>query len=205
MKPIRLAHVVLKTQASQFETMKAFYKTFLNATASYEHDSFSFLTYDEEHHRIAIIALPGTGPRSPTSSGLVHIAFTFANLHDLLMAYRQRKVHGMVPYWCVNHGPTTSLYYLAFFVSSLYSMLSFLLDITTTRTATISRLKWITLIPMRRRVPSWSRNCSGRTRSERTLTRRISSRGSRLARTKYRSRSVLRLVRGLSYLAYNRS
>jgi len=40
-----------------------------------------------------------------------HIAFTFDSLEDLFVAYRQRKAKGMVPYWCVNHGMTISLYY----------------------------------------------------------------------------------------------
>ena len=110
-KPIRLAHVVLKTQASQYKTMVDFYKTFLSATASYENDFLSFLTYDEEHHRVAIAALPKVLPRDPTTSGLMHFAFTFASLTDLMLAYRQRKESGIEPFWCVNHGPTTSMYY----------------------------------------------------------------------------------------------
>lgn len=27
------------------------------------------------------------------------------------MAYSQRKENGIVPFWAVNHGPTTSIYY----------------------------------------------------------------------------------------------
>lgn len=40
-----------------------------------------------------------------------HIAFTFDTLNDLLQAYQQRKALGIHPFWCVNHGPTTSIYY----------------------------------------------------------------------------------------------
>lgn len=40
-----------------------------------------------------------------------HVAFTFDTLDGLLLAYRQRKARGILPMWCVNHGPTTSLYY----------------------------------------------------------------------------------------------
>ena len=39
------------------------------------------------------------------------MAFTFKNLKDLLEAYSQRKRHGIKPIWCVNHGPTISMYY----------------------------------------------------------------------------------------------
>lgn len=110
-KPESLAHIVLRTRQEQFKPMVAFYKTFLSAQARFENESFSFLSYDAEHHRVAIIALPGTTPSVPGSSGLLHVAFTFPSLTDLCLAYLQRKAHGIEPYWCVNHGPTTSMYY----------------------------------------------------------------------------------------------
>jgi hypothetical protein len=28
-----------------------------------------------------------------------------------MLTYRQRKARGIQPVWCVNHGPTTSIYY----------------------------------------------------------------------------------------------
>lgn len=40
-----------------------------------------------------------------------HVAFTFASLAELVLAYKQRKELGVLPTWCVNHGPTTSMYY----------------------------------------------------------------------------------------------
>ncbi|KAH9220913.1 Glyoxalase/Bleomycin resistance protein/Dihydroxybiphenyl dioxygenase [Leptodontidium sp. 2 PMI_412] len=111
-RPKYLAHVVLKTPTPDtFKAMVDFYKTFLNAKASYENDYLSFLTYDEEHHRIAIAIFPGTVERSSTSAGLAHVAFAFDSLRDLLLAYRQRKKHRILPFWSVNHGPTTSIYY----------------------------------------------------------------------------------------------
>jgi catechol-2,3-dioxygenase len=110
-KPISLAHVFLKTEPSNFQTMKAYYQTFFSATIQFENPMMCFLAYDEEHHRIAIAGLPGTGPRDPNAAGLFHFAFTFNSLTDLLLAYRQRLANGIEPYWCVNHGGTTSIYY----------------------------------------------------------------------------------------------
>lgn len=107
--PAGLAHVVLQT--SQFKPIVAFYKAFLGAYASYENDVLCFITYDEEHHRVAICHVPGTTPKAPRSAGLAHMAFSFETLDDLLLAYQQRKARGIVPFWCVNHGPTTSIYY----------------------------------------------------------------------------------------------
>lgn len=109
LSPAGLAHVVLQT--SQFKPMVAFYKAFLGAHATYENDALSFLTYDEEHHRVAIGHVPGTSPKVPTSAGLAHLAFSFESLANLLKAYRQRKARGILPIWAVNHGPTTSIYY----------------------------------------------------------------------------------------------
>jgi catechol-2,3-dioxygenase len=112
LKPKYLAHVVLKTPTPEtFKKMVDFYKIFLNAKASYENDILSFLTFDEEHHRVAIAIFPGTRPRIPQAAGLAHVAFAFDSLRDLAIAYRQRKAHGIVPFWCINHGPTTSMYY----------------------------------------------------------------------------------------------
>lgn len=107
--PSMLAHVVLRT--GNLAKMADFYTTFLGGTVTHGNDFLSFITYDEEHHRIALIAMPDTAPKIPTSAGLEHIAFSFPTLSALLLAYRQRKARGIPPLWCVNHGPTTSIYY----------------------------------------------------------------------------------------------
>lgn len=107
--PAHLAHVFLKTQ--QKKEMVAFWKVFLGGTVPYEDQVMAFVAYDEEHHRIAIGQMPHTTPKVFSSSGLQHIAFTYDSLDDLVQAYQQRLRLGMHPVWCVNHGPTTSIYY----------------------------------------------------------------------------------------------
>ncbi|KAI0505699.1 Glyoxalase/Bleomycin resistance protein/Dihydroxybiphenyl dioxygenase [Xylaria bambusicola] len=109
LSPKALAHVVLQTP--QVSTMAKFYKTFLGAEASFETDSMTFLTYDEEHHRVAIIGMPGLPGKVEKSAGLHHVAFTYPTLSTLFTAYKQRKAFGILPVWCTNHGVTTSLYY----------------------------------------------------------------------------------------------
>jgi catechol-2,3-dioxygenase len=109
LSPSLLAHVVLRT--ASLERMVNFYTTFLGGTITYGNDVISFITYDEEHHRVALIGIPSTGPKVQTSCGLEHIAFTFNSLSDLLQSYRHRKARNIDPFWCVNHGPTTSIYY----------------------------------------------------------------------------------------------
>lgn len=107
--PTSLAHLVLRT--ANYQEMVEFWTMFLGATIAHKDDSLAFLRYDDEHHRIAIIAIPGTLPRAGNTSGLHHVAFSFDNLAELLQAYKQRKTQGVLPTWCVNHGPTTSIYY----------------------------------------------------------------------------------------------
>ena len=110
-RPSKFAHVVLRTNPDSFSKMVQYYKDFLGATVAFENEFLSFLSYDDEHHRIAIAAVPGTAPKNVKSCGLEHTAFTFDTLDDLLEAYQQRKALGISPLRCINHGPTTSIYY----------------------------------------------------------------------------------------------
>lgn len=107
--PSVLAHVVLRT--ANLELMQDFYTTFLGGKVAHRNDTISFITYDEEHHRIAIIGIPTTAPKNRHSCGLEHVAFTFPDLSSMLLAYRQRKARGISPIWAVNHGVSMSLYY----------------------------------------------------------------------------------------------
>jgi hypothetical protein len=44
-------------------------------------------------------------------AGLHHMAFTFKSLGELLETFTRLKDGGIRPFWCINHGPTTSMYY----------------------------------------------------------------------------------------------
>jgi catechol-2,3-dioxygenase len=67
--PVKLAHVVLRT--NNFAKMAQFYKDFLGAKASMEvPDQLSFLTYDDEHHRIAIVNIPPIQNKDKNTCGL---------------------------------------------------------------------------------------------------------------------------------------
>jgi catechol-2,3-dioxygenase len=107
--PTKLAHVVLRS--NNVESMTDFYEKFLGARIAQKGPMGAFLTYDEEHHRIAIINMPHLGPKNGSSNGLEHIAFTYDSLRDLVTAYKQRLELGIKPIWTVNHGPTMSFYY----------------------------------------------------------------------------------------------
>jgi catechol 2,3-dioxygenase-like lactoylglutathione lyase family enzyme len=108
-RPAKLAHVVLRV--SDLPRSRAWYLEVLQAWPAFENEMLSFLTYDDEHHRIGLIARPNLGCADDESSGLEHVAFTYATLDRLLATFRRLKRTGIVPYWTINHGPTLSLYY----------------------------------------------------------------------------------------------
>ena len=112
LSPKKLAHVVLRTKPMNIRPMIEFYKNFLGARIEFESDRAAFLGYDEEHHRIGIIAFDNLALPTHLAPGLEHIAFTFDNLQDLVTTYEQRKAYGIRPTICTNHGPTTSMYYM---------------------------------------------------------------------------------------------
>jgi len=107
--PLKLAHVVRRT--ARFDAMVEWYRTALAAEVVHSDGIIAFLTFDDEHHRIAIAAVPGLGERSKMAAGTDHIAFTHADLGDLLNTYLRLAKVGITPFWCINHGPTTSMYY----------------------------------------------------------------------------------------------
>lgn len=107
--PVKLAHFVLRTP--NFHAMRDWYQSVLGAKSAFENDFLCFMTYDDEHHRVALINTPDAISRDERAAGVDHLAFTFAHLGDLLGNYDRLRIAGIEPYWCINHGPTTSLYY----------------------------------------------------------------------------------------------
>lgn len=108
--PVKLAHVVLRT--ADAKRLVNWYCTVLEAESALENGMLHFLTYDEEHHRIAIAQLPEVvAGRDRTHSGLEHFAFTYSNADELFATYERLRDLGITPYWCINHGPTLSMYY----------------------------------------------------------------------------------------------
>ncbi|MBT2322957.1 VOC family protein [Variovorax paradoxus] len=108
-RPVKLAHVVLRV--SNLERSRDWYLKVLEARVAFGNEMLSFLTYDDEHHRIGLIARPDVGHEGDAHTGLEHIAFTYDSLGELLATYRRLRALDIQPYWCINHGPTISLYY----------------------------------------------------------------------------------------------
>jgi catechol 2,3-dioxygenase-like lactoylglutathione lyase family enzyme len=107
--PAKFAHFVLRT--GQVDKMAEWYKTVLAARIVFRDERLCFLSYDDEHHRLALIQIPGLEPRDPNGTGTDHVAYSYRDLGELLATYRRLKAAGILPHWPINHGVTTSMYY----------------------------------------------------------------------------------------------
>jgi catechol-2,3-dioxygenase len=115
--PIKISHIVLQTNNPK--AMQEWYCTVLDGEMVHDAGFISFMSYDDEHHRVAFINPGMLETRRPSEngmlagreSGLHHIAFTLESLGDLLDTYARLKEEGIRPFWCINHGVTTSMYF----------------------------------------------------------------------------------------------
>jgi catechol-2,3-dioxygenase len=107
--PARLSHAVLRT--TRLKEMIEWYKTVLGAEVLYQNEFIAFLTYDDEHHRIAIASFPGLVEKPKRSTGLDHLAFFYDTLSDWIANYERLKALGITPRVGIHHGVTMSLYY----------------------------------------------------------------------------------------------
>ena len=113
-RPAKFAHVVYRTR--RFEKMLRWYEAVFDARVQYRNPALAFLTYDDEHHRFAfadmsVLNPDGTDKDKNGVIGVDHVAYTYSSIRDLLENYAHLKESGIMPYWCVHHGITVSMYY----------------------------------------------------------------------------------------------
>lgn len=114
--PAKLAHVVFKTP--RLSEMSDWYTLLLDGIVVFGDRRICFITYDDEHHRVALIKVPRV-LKIPGAVwkvrrkfwGFDHVAFTYDRFESLVSNYRRLADSGIHPTWCINHGPTTSMYY----------------------------------------------------------------------------------------------
>jgi catechol-2,3-dioxygenase len=108
--PTQFAHIVFRT--NDLQRMIDWYCTVLDAKVVFGNDKVAFLSFDDEHHRIALTAREPYEPKpAGLTVGFVHAAYTLANLTQLLDTYDRLKACGIVPTRTINHGQTISFYY----------------------------------------------------------------------------------------------
>ncbi len=106
--PSSFAHIVIRT--NRFDEMVRWYQIVLGANLVFRDSLVCFLTYDHEHHRIALLST-GQSHFDNKRSSIDHFAYTYRNLGELLSTYYRLLAEGISPVRTINHGPTISFYY----------------------------------------------------------------------------------------------
>ena len=125
--PDEFHHVAFKTM--NYKPMIEFYSKLFGCEPLYESDELTFLAFDEEHHRVAIA---NTSPvfrnlsfipkqlmklknwlnaSFPSIVGLDHISYKLNPIDKWFDFYFSAKKKGLLPYWTINHGWITGMYY----------------------------------------------------------------------------------------------
>lgn len=86
-RPTKLAHIVLRTNDKS--AMGKFYCDFLGGQMVHENEVLAFITYDDEHHRIALAEIPHLKPKDPSTCGLEvgHLALSACQIHSPLFSF----------------------------------------------------------------------------------------------------------------------
>jgi catechol 2,3-dioxygenase len=107
-----LHHVNLKTMRMQ--EMIDWYGTVVGMTPNFQNPGIAFLSNDAANHRLALMSLPHfvEHPQKLQHVGMHHLAFEYPVLDDLLATYVRLKAQDIRPHACLDHGMTTSFYYV---------------------------------------------------------------------------------------------
>ena len=111
--PAKMAHMVLFS--SNVEAMADWYRQVLGCKTVHEWTEprrAIFMSYDEEHHRVAVMEpAGGVVPAPRNAAGLAHVAYSYAGFDNLLTTYERLIGLGIEPARCINHRLSTSFYY----------------------------------------------------------------------------------------------
>jgi catechol-2,3-dioxygenase len=110
-KPV-LHHVTFKT--TRLDEMIEWYGKVVGMVPNFRDTVAAWMTNDEANHRVALLGVPGVvddADRVP-HAGMHHSAFEYPSVDQLLQTYERLKGKGITPHAALDHGLTTSLYYL---------------------------------------------------------------------------------------------
>lgn len=107
-----LHHANLKTR--RLDEMIAWYTNVAGLEVIFRWPGGAFLTNDGANHRLAFITTPAISDDSDklAHTGIHHLAFEYPALDDLLGTYVRLAADGIKPHFTVDHGMTTSFYYV---------------------------------------------------------------------------------------------
>jgi catechol 2,3-dioxygenase len=107
-----LHHVTLKT--TRVQEMIDWYGTVVGMTPNHHSRFGAWMSNDGANHRVALLAHPALcdDPDKVPHTGMHHLAFEYADIGELLDTFDRLRTEGILPHACLDHGLTTSLYYL---------------------------------------------------------------------------------------------
>jgi catechol 2,3-dioxygenase len=105
-------HAFLKT--TRLDEMKRWYGLVLGLEPNFEWADGAFMTNDDANHRLVLFSTPAVTEDADkvTHAGLHHLAYEYAGWEDLLRTYLRLKQNDIEPHASLDHGLTTSFYYL---------------------------------------------------------------------------------------------
>ena len=107
-----LHHINLKTR--RLQEMIDWYAIVVGMKPTFQFPGGAWLTNDAANHRLALLTSPqlSEDPDKLMHTGIHHSAFEYATIDDLLDTYTRLKGLGIEPHACLDHGMTTSFYYV---------------------------------------------------------------------------------------------
>ena len=96
------------------QEMIDWYGTVVGAKPNFHFPAGAWLTNDGANHRIALITSSkmSDDPQKLEHTGIHHMAFEYTSCDELLDNYVRLKALGIVPHASLDHGMTTSFYYV---------------------------------------------------------------------------------------------
>lgn len=107
-----LHHLNLKT--NRLQEVIDWYATVVGMRLVFRFPGGAWLTNDAANHRLALLTSPqlSEDPDQLMHTGMHHWAFEHATIDDLLHTYTRLKAVEIKPHICLDHGITTSFYYV---------------------------------------------------------------------------------------------
>lgn len=107
-----LHHVTFKT--TRLDAMIDWYGIVVGTVLNYRDNVAAWMSNDGANHRVALLGVPDLedDPAKVPHTGMHHSAFEYPSIDQLLETYERLKGEGIMPHAALDHGVTTSLYYL---------------------------------------------------------------------------------------------
>jgi catechol-2,3-dioxygenase len=107
-----LHHINLKT--TRLQEMIDWYGTVVGTTPTFQFPVGAWLSNDGANHRIALLSTPPMkdDPDKLMHTGMHHVAFEYDSMDALLENFTRLKMLGILPHMSLDHGLTTSFYYV---------------------------------------------------------------------------------------------